>query len=62
MQSLVLGLDAYLALERMPSIGSLFAATLLFGRALQPVEQVVGLRLQAEVRRPGGCGRCHRAG
>jgi ATP-binding cassette, subfamily C, bacterial len=41
MQSLVLGLGAYLALERMTSIGSLFAATLLLGRALQPVEQVV---------------------
>jgi PrtD family type I secretion system ABC transporter len=42
LQSLMLGLGAYLALERMTSIGSLFAATLLLGRALQPVEQLVG--------------------
>lgn len=42
MQSLMLGLGAYLALERMTSVGSLFAATLLLGRALQPVEQLVG--------------------
>src|SRR5262249_23787132 len=42
MQSLVLGLGAYLAIERLITIGAMFAATLLLGRALQPVEQIVG--------------------
>jgi ATP-binding cassette subfamily C protein len=42
MQSLVLGLGAYLAIERFTSVGAMFAASILLGRALQPVEQVVG--------------------
>ncbi len=42
MQSLILGLGAYLVIERMASAGVMFAAMLLLGRALQPVEQVVG--------------------
>lgn len=42
MQSLILGLGAYLVIERMASPGSMFAASLLLGRALQPVEQTVG--------------------
>jgi ATP-binding cassette subfamily C protein len=42
MQSLILGLGAYLVIERDATAGSMFAASLLLGRALQPVEQVVG--------------------
>ena len=42
MQSLILGLGAYLVIERETTVGSMFAANLLLGRALQPVEQVVG--------------------
>jgi ATP-binding cassette subfamily C protein len=42
MQSLILGLGAYLAIERLATIGVMFAASILLGRALQPVEQVVG--------------------
>jgi ATP-binding cassette, subfamily C, bacterial len=42
MQSLILGLGAYLAIERLITIGAMFAATILLGRALQPVEQIVG--------------------
>ena len=42
MQSLVLGLGAYLAIERYASVGVMFAASMLLGRTLQPVEQVVG--------------------
>ncbi|MCV0395635.1 MAG: type I secretion system permease/ATPase [Rhizobiaceae bacterium] len=42
MQSLILGLGAYLVIERMASAGIMFAGMLLLGRALQPVEQVVG--------------------
>ncbi len=42
MQSLILGLGAYLVIERDVSAGAMFAASLLLGRALQPVEQVVG--------------------
>jgi ATP-binding cassette, subfamily C, bacterial len=41
MQSLILGLGAYLAIERQISTGAMFAATFLLGRALQPVEQIV---------------------
>lgn len=42
MQSLILGLGAYLVIERSVTVGSMFAASLLLGRALQPVEQIVG--------------------
>lgn len=41
MQSLILGLGAYLTIEREITAGAMFAATFLLGRALQPVEQVV---------------------
>lgn len=42
MQSLVLGIGAYLAIQRFASVGVMFAASMLLGRTLQPVEQVVG--------------------
>ncbi len=42
MQSVILGLGAYLVIERSVSAGAMFAASLLLGRALQPVEQIVG--------------------
>lgn len=42
MQSLVLGLGALLAIERLASPGTMFASNFLLGRALQPIEQVVG--------------------
>src|SRR5262245_29140724 len=42
MQSLILGLGAYLVIERLTTAGSMFAASILLGRALQPVEQLVG--------------------
>jgi PrtD family type I secretion system ABC transporter len=42
MQSAILGLGAYLVIEREVTAGTMFAASLLLGRALQPVEQVVG--------------------
>ena len=42
MQSLILGLGAYLVIERETTAGAMFAANILLGRALQPVEQVVG--------------------
>lgn len=42
MQSLVLALGAYLVIERETTAGAMFAANILLGRALQPVEQVVG--------------------
>jgi ATP-binding cassette subfamily C protein/ATP-binding cassette subfamily C protein EexD len=42
MQSLMLGLGAYLVIERLVTVGTMFAATILLGRALQPVEQIVG--------------------
>ena len=42
MQSLILGLGAYLVIERVATVGAMFAATILLGRALQPVEQIVG--------------------
>jgi ATP-binding cassette, subfamily C, type I secretion system permease/ATPase len=41
MQSVILGLGAYLVIERMTTAGAMFAASILLGRALQPVEQVV---------------------
>jgi len=42
MQSLILGLGAYLVIERDATAGAMFAASLLLGRALQPIEQIVG--------------------
>jgi PrtD family type I secretion system ABC transporter len=42
MQSVILGLGAYLVIERSMSGGAMFAASLLLGRALQPIEQVTG--------------------
>lgn len=42
MQSLILGLGAYLVIDRLVTVGVMFAASILLGRALQPVEQMVG--------------------
>lgn len=42
LQSLALGLGAYLAVERQISAGSVIAASVLLSRALQPIEQFVG--------------------
>ena len=42
MQSLMLGLGAYLVIDRLVTVGAMFAASILLGRALQPVEQIVG--------------------
>ncbi|QCI64351.1 type I secretion system permease/ATPase [Phreatobacter stygius] len=41
-QSIILGLGAYLVVERAVTVGSMFAAAILLGRAMQPVEQIVG--------------------
>jgi PrtD family type I secretion system ABC transporter len=40
-QSLALALGAYLAINQKISAGSIFAASLILGRALQPVEQIL---------------------
>ena len=42
MQSLILGLGAYLVIEHSITVGAMFASSILLGRALQPVEQIVG--------------------
>lgn len=42
LQSAVLGLGVWLAVERQISSGAIIAASLLMGRALQPIDQVVG--------------------
>ena len=42
MQSVILGIGAYLVIERSATAGTMFAASLLLGRALQPIEQVTG--------------------
>jgi PrtD family type I secretion system ABC transporter len=42
MQSLILGLGALLVIEQLATAGVMFAAMVLLGRALQPVEQTVG--------------------
>jgi len=41
LQSMALGLAAYLAIEQKISIGAIFAASLLMGRALSPIEQLL---------------------
>ena len=42
MQSVILGLGAYLVIGHLTTVGAMFAASILLGRALQPVEQIVG--------------------
>ena len=42
MQSLILELGAYLVINRSITGGAMFAAMILLGRALQPIEQLVG--------------------
>jgi len=42
MQSIILGLGAYLAIRQLTTVGAIFAASVLLGRALQPVELMVG--------------------
>jgi ATP-binding cassette subfamily C protein len=43
MQSLVLGLAAYLVIHQSATAGAVFASSLLLGRALAPVEHMVGV-------------------
>ena len=43
MQSLALGLGAWLAINGLISVGAIIAASVLLSRALQPIEQLVGL-------------------
>ena len=40
-QSIILGLGAYLVIEHVATVGAMFAASILLGRAMQPVEQIV---------------------
>lgn len=42
MQALMLGLGAYLVIQQSITAGAMFAAAIILGRALQPVEQLVG--------------------
>ena len=42
-QSIILGLGAYLVIERAATVGAMFAASILLGRAMQPVEQIVAV-------------------
>jgi ATP-binding cassette subfamily C protein len=42
LQSLMLGIGAYLVIEREVSIGAMFVGTLLMGRALAPIDIAVG--------------------
>jgi PrtD family type I secretion system ABC transporter len=42
-QALVLGIGAWLAVDRSITPGAMFAASILLGRAMQPVEQIVGV-------------------
>ena len=46
LQSLILGAGAWLALDRAVSPGVIFAGSLLMGRALAPIEQLVGASKQ----------------
>jgi ATP-binding cassette, subfamily C, bacterial len=58
MQSVILGLGAYLVIEHTVTAGTMFAGSLLLGRALQPIEQIVGTwRGIVSVR--GSLGRLH---
>lgn len=41
-QSLILGLGAYLAIHRQISPGSMIAGSILLGRALAPIDQMIG--------------------
>lgn len=41
LQSMALALGAYLAIQQEVSAGAIFAASLILGRALQPVEQIL---------------------
>jgi ATP-binding cassette subfamily C protein len=41
-QSVILGIGAYLVIERHITVGAMFAASILLGRALQPIELTVG--------------------
>ena len=43
LQSLALGLGAWLAIERQISVGAIIAASVLLSRALQPIEQLVAM-------------------
>lgn len=43
MQSLALGVGGWLAVEGQISVGAIIAASVLLSRALQPIEQLVGL-------------------
>jgi PrtD family type I secretion system ABC transporter len=47
MQSMIMGVAAYLVIERSLSPGGVFAASVLLGRSLQPIEQAVGSWRQA---------------
>jgi ATP-binding cassette subfamily C protein len=56
MQSLILGLGAYLVIDRSATAGAMFAASLLLAKALQPVEQITStwrqlLSIRAATRR-----------
>lgn len=42
-QALVLAVGAYLAVDRTITPGAMFAASILLGRGMQPIEQVVGV-------------------
>lgn len=42
-QALVLGVGAYLVVDHAITAGAMFAASILLGRAMQPIEQMVGL-------------------
>jgi PrtD family type I secretion system ABC transporter len=43
MQSVILGLGAWLVIERNVTVGAMFAASILLGRALLPIEQITGV-------------------
>jgi PrtD family type I secretion system ABC transporter len=47
MQALILGIAAYYVIQRTLTPGAVFAASVLLGRALQPIEQAVGMWRQA---------------
>src|SRR5262245_3891991 len=43
MQSVILGLGAWLVIERNVTVGAMFAASILLGRALLPIDQITGV-------------------